>query len=158
MQPLLEGVTPGVAASARVEVVTLAAERTFWEKATLLHAIYHGTLARPDKRVDSLSRHLYDLYRMWHRPELRTRLLESPDILQAVVRNKAVFFKEGKARYDLIESFVLNAVPHSDLRARLRDDYDAMESMFFPDSTVPTFDELLTTLAEIDTAVREWGE
>lgn len=157
VQPLLEDVTPAVALSARAEVVTLAAERTFWEKATLLHAIHHGTLTRPDKRVDRLSRHLYDLHQIWHQPELRARLLENPGLLQAVVRNKAVFFKEGKARYDLVEGFGLNAVPHPDLEARLREDYDAMESMFFPDSTVPAFDELLSTLAEIDATVGEWG-
>ena len=45
-------------------VTTVRPERTFWEKATLLHALHHGTLVKPDRRVDRLSRHLYDLHLM----------------------------------------------------------------------------------------------
>jgi len=42
VRPYLDDVHPGLAASAVVEVTTLAAERTFWEKATLLHALHHA--------------------------------------------------------------------------------------------------------------------
>jgi len=158
VSPYLEEVTPGVAGAAEVVVATLEAERTFWEKSTLLHAIHHGTLTTPSKQVDRLSRHLYDLHQMWHRPELRARLAGSRELLLAVVRNKSVFFKEGKARYDLVEGFTLDATPHPALEDRLRGDYEAMESMFFPGSTVPPFDDLLGTLAEIDAMVRGWAE
>jgi hypothetical protein len=43
------------APSCNVHVLT--AERTFWEKATILHALYHGTKIR-----DRMSRHYYDTY------------------------------------------------------------------------------------------------
>ena len=50
-------------------VRVLAAERTFWEKATILHAWYHS---RPDKPLrDRQSRHYYDLVKLfeaWDRP------------------------------------------------------------------------------------------
>lgn len=152
----LDEVHEGVATAATSEVVTLEPERTFWEKATLLHALHHGTLANPDKAVVRLSRHAYDLHRMWSRPALKARLLADRALLLAVVRNKTVFFKEGKAKYDLVESFTLNATPHVKLEARLREDYAAMAEMFFPGTEVPVFDALLGTLREMDAAVAAW--
>lgn len=45
--------------SPATNVQTLAAERTFWEKVTILHALHHGTHIR-----DRMSRHYYDTYIM----------------------------------------------------------------------------------------------
>lgn len=72
------------------------------------------------------------------------------------MRNKQVFFREGKARYDLVEGFVLNSRPHASVEPALRADYRAMGSMFFPGTDVPAFDALLETLGEIDAAVAGW--
>lgn len=146
----------GTATAATCTVTTLEPERTFWEKATLLHALHHGTLAKPEKPVERLSRHAYDLHRMWERNELRSTVLASPALLHAVVRNKTVFFKDQKARYELVASFTLNSAPHPQLEARLREDYAAMAEMFFPNSTVPAFDALLATLRELDATVAAW--
>lgn len=157
VKPYLEELHEGTAKAGVVDVMTLEAERTFWEKATLLHALHHGTLANPDKRVERLSRHIYDIHQMWAQVGVRGRVLAGRDLLQAVVGNKMVFFKEGKARYELVQRFKLNAVPHEALERRLRADYKAMESMFFPDAPVPPFDELLSTLREVDEAVAVWG-
>lgn len=156
VKPYLEELYADVAPTAVVEVVTLLPERTFWEKATLLHALHHGTLAKPDKKTERRSRHLYDLHRMWNDPELKARILANPSLLLAVVRNSQVFFKEGKAQYELIASFQLNATPHTALEATLRADYDEMRTMFFPRSAVPSFDELLVSLQELDQTVAGW--
>ena len=157
VRPYLEDVHPGLATSAVVEVTTLAPERTFWEKATLLHALHHGSLVSPGKSVDRTSRHLYDVHRMWSRPELRARLLVDSALLTSVVRNKRVFFKDVKAKYELVEQGTLNAAPHAELEPRLRADYQAMAAMLFPGSLVPAFDDLLVSLAEIDAAVARWA-
>ncbi len=138
-------------------MIALASERTFWEKATLLHALHHGTLAKPDKRGERLSRHLYDVHRMWTTPGVRARL-QDPALLDAVVANKEVFFKEGKARYDLVRARQLQATPHDALSQMLRADHEAMESMFFPESPVPTFEEMITTAREVDALVASWRE
>ncbi len=152
----VEEVHPGLASAAVADVSTLDAERTFWEKATLLHALHHGSLAKPDKRIERLSRHLYDLHRMWTRDDLRTRILADRGLLDAVVRNKRTFFKEGKARYELLDTYTLNTTPHDALKASLEADYEDMASMFFPGTHVPTFSELLATRGEIDEAVAQW--
>ena len=53
-------------------------------------------------------------------------------------------------------SRTLNATPHPDLERKLRTDFTAMREMFFPGSPVPTFEELMETLREIDAAVSAW--
>lgn len=156
VRPFVEEEHPTLAASAVALVSTLEAERTFWEKATLLHALHHGSLARPDKKLERLSRHLYDLHRMWQRGELRTRILADKSLLDAVVRNKRTFFREAKARYELLDEYTLNATPHEALKQSLEADYGDMASMFFPGTDVPPFDKLLATLAEVDAAVLAW--
>ena len=122
----------------------------------MLHALHHGTLAKPDKSVLRLSRHMYDVHRIWNAPTLRTSLLDRK-LLQAVVENKTVFFREAKARYDLVTTFKLSCAPHDALAKAMREDFAAMQSMFFPASSVPTFDEALATLAEIDSLVASWA-
>jgi hypothetical protein len=155
IRPFVEEVHDGTARSAVAEVIALNPERTFWEKVTLLHALHHGTLAKPDKPVLRLSRHIYDVHRIWHTPALQTALLD-PALLQAVVQNKTVFFRETKACYDLVTTFELNCAPHDALTDALRRDFSAMGSMFFPESKVPAFDEALATLGEIDSVVAGW--
>jgi hypothetical protein len=157
VRPYVEEVYEGTAPSAVGEVIALNPERTFWEKVTLLHALHHATLAKPDKGVLRLSRHIYDVHRIWHTPARRTSLLDRK-LLQAVVDNKTIFFRETKARYESVTRFALNCAPHDALADALRRDFAAMGSMFFPGSTVPAFDEALETLKEIDSTVARWRD
>lgn len=94
---------------------------------------------------------------MWTRPELRARVLADPGLLRAVVDDELVFFEEGKAKYELVQRYELSATTHAALEERLRADYSAMESMFFPDAPVRGFDELRATLREVDAAVAAWA-
>ena len=89
---------------------------------------------------------------MWERPELRSAAFASPALLHAVVRNKTVFFKDPKARYDLADAFLLAATPRGVLEGRLRDDYREMREMFFRNSTVPDFDAVLASLRGLNAA------
>lgn len=155
VQPFLEEEFEGFATAAVADVVTLGVERTFWEKATLLHALHHGTLAKPDKNTARLSRHLYDLHRLWNDSGVRGRV-ESAPLLDVVTRDKEVFFRETKARYELVGERRLSATPHTKLERHLRRDYVDMQDMFFPDTAVPEFDDLVGTTREIDALVASW--
>jgi hypothetical protein len=74
----------------------------------------------------------------------------------AKAANKMVFFKQPSANYPLVLERMLNAAPHPALEEQLRADFMAMAGMFFPATPVPTFDEMLGTLREIDAAVGRW--
>lgn len=126
-------------------VNALAAERTFWEKATLLHKWYHA--AEGKQLRDRQSRHYYDLYRLYLSPFGQNALGDLP-LLESVANHKRVFFAQAWAHYELAKPGTLRLVPPS---ARLKDlerDYRAMGQMIF--GTPPPFAELMKTLEELE--------
>jgi hypothetical protein len=75
----------------------LAPERTFWEKATILHAENHRPLADSGELPPAwrqLSRHAYDVAMLAQRG-VAERALARKDLLAAVVRHKDAFFYAG---------------------------------------------------------------
>ena len=126
-------------------VQALAAERTFWEKATLLHKWHH---AAEDKRFpDRQSRHYYDLYRLYKSPIGKDALADMP-LLDSVAKHKQVFFAQGWAHYELAKPGTLRLVPPSARLKELEADYRAMGQMIF--GTPPAFSELIEALTELE--------
>jgi hypothetical protein len=71
---------PKVVDDGDVAVVALLAKRTFWEKATILHAEYHRP---PEKQIlDRYSRHYYDVAMLTQGP-IRTEALSDMLLLSA---------------------------------------------------------------------------
>ncbi len=130
------------------QVTTLEAERTFWEKATILHAEYHRPRAKAS--AGRLSRHYYDLA-MLARSPIRETALQQLELLEAVARHKERFFRAGWANYPDARPGSLHLVPHSVLARALRSDYAKMEEMIFREA--PTFDEITDELASLENAI-----
>jgi hypothetical protein len=127
-------------------VKVLAAERTFWEKATLLHAEYHRP---PDKEIPlRLSRHYYDTSRLIL-SGIGEKAADRPELLKRVVEHKKVFFPSGWAHYDEAMQGSLRLMPHSGRIRGLEEDYDKMREMFFAER--PAFAEVLRILEEWET-------
>jgi len=127
------------------EVVALEVERTFWEKATILHAEYH----RPAGSVlrDRFARHYADFAALWRHPsasEARRRL----DLLERVRNHKARFFASGWANYDSAVPGSLRLVPPESRLPALAADYAAMRPMFL-EEPLP-FEEMLAVLSEAE--------
>jgi hypothetical protein len=120
------------------EVRVLGAERTFWEKATILHAISHGSKLRA-----RMSRHYYDVGEMVG-TSIYTKAIQNIDLLIKVAEHKALFFKDSKAHYDLAKPGSLRLMPLEEHLALLNDDYRQMQEMFFEDS--PSFESILDKL------------
>jgi hypothetical protein len=126
-------------------VKVLEAERTFWEKATILHVEYHSPEGRAT--AERISRHYYDLYRLAASP-VAENALKRLDLLERVVEHKSVFFRSAWARYNEARSGQLHLVPVGERLASLRVDYERMRDMFFGER--PSFDEILATLAALE--------
>jgi hypothetical protein len=79
-------------------VQCIKAERTFWEKATILHheAFRPEGSAKPDR----YSRHYYDLARLAQSP-VKEAAFSDLSLLASVVASKEPFYPRGWARYDL---------------------------------------------------------
>ena len=135
-----------------VRVRTITAERTFWEKATILHQEAHRG---PDKALPPrYSRHYYDLYRLG-RMHIRDRALAQPDLLEEVVRFKMRFYHCAWARYEEARPGSLRLSPAAHHAAELKRDYMAMQAMLF--GAVPTFEEIMEGLAALEDAINRMG-
>lgn len=148
IESYLSETLPDAIDSKSVEVEVLRAERTFWEKATILHAFYHGghSKLRPNQ-----SRHYYDLCKLAQSP-ICDDALANIDLLEKVAIHKATFFRQGWAKYKLARVGTLRLTPDDqksiDLLAQ---DYSQMQSMFF--SNTPTFKEILDQLGQLQSKV-----
>lgn len=145
IRALVGGLAPDAFSDFGAEVVALEIERTFWEKATILHAEYHRPEDRPLK--DRHARHYADFAALWKHPAARN----APghlDLLERVRVHKARYFSSSWARYDMARPGTLRIVPPPSRIKALRSDYEAMRQMFIGDP--PPFDEILDTLREAE--------
>jgi len=78
---------PNVVVDGEVAVVALLAKRTFWEKATILHAEYYRPPGKP--LPDRYSRHYYDVSMLAEGP-IRAEALSDMTLLAQVVRHKSL--------------------------------------------------------------------
>ncbi len=137
----------------RAEVVALALERSFWEKATILHAEHHRPLDQPIR--DRFARHYADFAALWRHP-LRDAAVARRDLLADVVQHKGRFFASSWAHYETAQPGSLRLVPPTERLAALARDYAQMEPMFL--APQPTFAELMDQLAQAEKALNAAGE
>lgn len=131
-------------------VVVLEIERTFWEKATILHSEYH----RPAEKLQPAryARHYADFAALWRHPSAAGARTEF-DLLERVRKHKARFFASGWANYAAAEPGSLRLLPPESRWAELQADYAAMRSMFMGEPL--PFDEVLATLREAEQVINE---
>jgi hypothetical protein len=142
--PMLADVLPGLEEE-RDKVVAMEVERTFWEKATILHSEYH----RPAGQAigDRFSRHYSDLASLWRQPA-GAASLGRLDLLKRVAQFKSRFFASSWAHYDKAKPGSRRLIPPAHREAELRRDYATMEPMFL--ARPPAFEEVVETLREAE--------
>lgn len=129
-----------------ITVPTVEVSRTFWEKATILHAEAH----RPETKSlpARYSRHYYDVYMMQQSPDVKAAILEHKHLLKKVVDFKKRFYRLNWAQYDKSLNGNLVLVPTNEATIRgLQDDYTSMKNMIFGE--YPTFEEILNDLTNL---------
>ena len=134
---------PDLFDAADCPVVAIAAERTFWEKATILHQQAHRTSPVPPR----FARHYYDTYRLAGSP-VKDTALSDLDLLADVVAFKSRFYRSTWARYEDAKPGTFRLIPDAARLAELVRDYRQMELMIFGDR--PTFDEIITRLRGLE--------
>lgn len=138
ISPYVHQAFPDLLVSGEVDVKVLGVERTFWEKATILHMLYHQDPAKP--LADRMSRHYYDMARLIGH-EAKGRAVDSLELLEQVAHHKSVFFKAAWANYEDAKPGSLRLMPNAELTAALRRDYSGMREMIIGDT--PGFDDIL---------------
>lgn len=137
----------------QAEVQALAAERTFWEKATLLHAEAHRDPA--SKMPARYARHYHDMARLALSP-VAGRALADTELRQRVVAHKTVYFRSAWARYDLAVPQTFRLVPPKGRHAAMEKDDASMREMFF--SPPPPMSEVLDVLAHLENRIHQLPE
>lgn len=143
--PYVDTEIPELIDEPTVSVNILGAERTFWEKATILHMLYHQDSGKP--LADRMSRHYYDLAQLAN-SETRKVALDDVALLADVAEHKTIFFQAAWAQYGDAKPGSLRLLPHAELEKTLRHDYTSMKEMIMGE--VPNFDEILTAIKSLE--------
>lgn len=150
VRPWVADEFPAVFADWQCQVTALELARTFWEKATILHAEHHRP---PDQPMpDRYARHYADMARLLQHPQAAA-MLGDHALCERVVNWKSQMFARQWARYDLARPGTFRLLPPDARVAALARDYDAMRPMFL--AAPPTFEVVLTQLATAEQALND---
>lgn len=132
------------------EVTVVTSERTFWEKATILHQEYH----RPsDKAIPKrYSRHYYDLYKMGL-TQCADSSIAQIDLLPKVVEFKERFYRAPWSNLANAKPGNLYLVPPKYRVPALEEDYEDMKAMFFHEE--PPFSVILEGLKNLENRIKD---
>ncbi len=131
-----------------ISVHTLTAKRTFWEKATLLHAEHHRKTDKPPK--SRMFRHYYDIA-MLDIHGITKQAISDPQLLSAVVMNKKNYFASSSANYETAAIGTLRLMPNKLFNETLKQDCEEMSDMFF--QRAPDFHEIMTKVENIEKTI-----
>jgi len=148
IQSYLAEAFPDLLHDSAFSIRTVAAERTFWEKAMLLHEETFRPAEKP--RRARLSRHYYDLWCLIEKG-IATKAAANLELFDRVARHREIFFKVGWVNYDTLRKGTLRLLPPPEQVSDWQRDYEAMrEAMFFEEP--PSFDEVLTVIRQFEEA------
>ena len=126
-------------------VNAILAERTFWEKATILHQEANRGKDKPFP--NRYSRHYYDLAIM-AKSEVKDKALKNLKLLEDVVKFKQKFYPSGWAKYEDAKAGTLRLLPPDYRYKELKKDYTAMQNMIFDKNL--DFDEIISILKSLE--------
>lgn len=132
----------------------ISAERTFWEKALILHQEAHRTEEVGEQPL-RYSRHYYDLMRL-AQSEIKRKALKDIALLESVVDFSSRFFPRAWARYDLAGPPTFCLLPPEPVERMLRADYSRMLEMIYGER--PAFDEILESLENLEDEINAQKE
>ena len=150
IQPYAAESFPHVFEDPTCPVVAISAERTFWEKATILHQQAHRTTPIPPR----YSRHYYDLYKLATSP-LCGAALEKLGLLREVAFFKRRFYLSAWASYETAIPGSLRLLPNAKHLTTLQKDYSDMAMMIFGEP--PAFDHIAQSLRELEDRINRQG-
>lgn len=126
-------------------IYSLLAERTFWEKITILHHEAYRPVTSP--QPIRYSRHYYDVYCL-AKSDVKIKAMNNLELLKSVVVSKELFYPRNWANYNLAIPGTIKLMPPAYLKQLLIRDYEEMQVMIF--GTIPTFFEILDEIQKLE--------
>lgn len=140
---MIDGALPGAVFNEKpFDVRAVLPKRTFLEKIFLLHEEFskEGGLIR----VDRMSRHLYDVYKMLATP-IADEALADDELYESVINHRRIFIGLKGFNYDTLHKSTLDIIPPESVYQAWKRDYETMQhEMIYGLS--PDFDEMIAKL------------
>jgi len=144
IHPYLKDAFPDLFLQAHFSVRAVSRERTFWEKAMLLH---EETFRPPEKKRQArMARHYYDLFRLID-AGVGHKAAGDLELFEQIAAHRQIYFRYTWVDYDTLCPGRLKLVPSDEQLASWKSDYSAMkDEMFF--GKPPEFEDLIQTAKE----------
>jgi hypothetical protein len=149
--PYIAEILPGFFEHSSCQIPTLALARTFWEKVTILHSLYHRHL-NGKTVAKRMFRHYYDLYMFVVSNEYQSPLLNH-QLLKEVVLTKTYLFKDNNASYHTAVLGSINLYPLAEMITYLKKDYQEMLEMIAKPQ--PKFEVIMQAIAELEQKINQ---
>ena len=142
---VIEDVLPISTTIKQVMIPTALAEKTFLEKAFLLHELFSAQSSREANRK---SRHLYDLAQIMN-TDIASRAIADDDLWNTIHHHRELFTSMSGVDYTPDIRKRIRLLPPDDVIDDWRSDYkDMQSSMIYGEK--PTFTELMKKMRELE--------
>lgn len=145
IKPYIADYYPRLFTAEGSKIRTVSAERSFWEKVTILH--HEANRPKASEMPKRYSRHYYDVYNMGH-SRCKDSALKDLELLNEVTNFKIKFYPRKWARYEDVLKGEVKLLPGDFRIQRLAEDYASMRDMFFQEE--PAFNELMDYIGQLE--------
>ena len=146
-----KAVPQAVFAEPKFSVRAVMAKRTFLEKIFLLHEEFAKDVEQI--RVNRMSRHLYDVYRMMQ-TAIAEEALNDSELYQTVIDHRKTFIGLKGFEYSTLAKSTLDFIPPESVYSAWKKDYETMvEEMIYDEA--PSFDDMITELRNLNRKINQ---
>ena len=128
------------------EVNAVVPERTFLEKICLLHEEF--AKSQEFMRTERMSRHLYDLERMFD-TDIAEKALLNKELYQSIVEHRRIFISLKGFDYDTLSPEKINIIPPENVIGNWRKDYETMRETMIYGKSLP-FNKLIDRMKQLN--------
>ena len=133
------------------KVNVLSGRRTFWEKATLLHMLFHRDVEKvKESAAERQARHYYDIVALSRHEQGQIAVSEEIGLLERVANDKELLYPAAWARYSEARVGTLKLVPGDELREYLAEDYRKMLGAGMFGAEPPNWDTIIKELKALE--------
>ena len=142
-------------ASPPINIPTVNPERTFLEKIFLLHEEFHRPAER--RRVNRLSRHLYDVYQI-AKTDIADMSLNDRELYKTIIGHRYTYTRVGGVNYNELQPQTINPIPIPEVMDAWKADYQTMLEIMIYEENPPSFEELISGLTTLKDKINalEW--
>jgi len=134
-----------------IAVRAVLPERTFWEKATILH--HEANRPKELPMPKRYARHYYDLFCIAN-TKYKDKAFQNLELLEKVVQFKQKFYPRKWAKYEEALSKTIRLIPDNYRFKEIKEDYKNMSEMFFGD--YPKFDEVMNKIIKLEEEIHKY--